>query len=161
VPEPRMVDPRQPRLGQGVTGIALLVGYLLDAPVVLPVLAAVLALASVGGAAVNPYAWLFRVLRAAGLFGPPKELEEAAPPRFANTVGFVFLTVASLAHFAFEPPLAAGWVAWGLALVVSALALLAATTGLCVGCELYVYGRRLATRGRVSQRLTRRVEPVA
>jgi hypothetical protein len=156
-----MVDPRQPRLGQGITGIALLIGYLLDAPVVLPVLAAVLALASVGGPAVNPYAWLFRGLRAAGLFGPPKELEEAAPPRFANTVGFVFLTAASVAHFAFDPPLAGGWVAWGLGLVVSALALLAATTGLCVGCELYVYIRRLATRGRVPARLTRRVEPAA
>ena len=160
MPEPRMVDPRQPRLGQGITGVVLLVGYLLDAPVVLPVLAAVLALASLGGPALNPYAWLFRGLRAVGVFGPPKELEEAAPPRFANTVGFVFLTVASLAYFAFDPPVAAGWVAWGLGLVVSALALLAATTGLCVGCELYVAGRRLATRGRVSERLTRRVEPV-
>ncbi len=160
MPEPRMVDPRQPRLGQGISGIVLLIGYLLDAPVVLPVLAAVLALASLGGPAVNPYAWLFRGLRAAGVFGPPKELEEAAPPRFANTVGFVFLTVASLAHYAFDPPLAAGWVAWGLGLVVSALALLAAITGLCVGCELYVYARRLATRGRIPERLTRRVEPV-
>ena len=160
MPEPRMVDPRQPRLGQGITGLAVLVGYLLDAPVILPVLAAVLALASLGGPAVNPYAWLFRGLRAAGVFGPPKELEEAGPPRFANTVGFVFLTVAALAHYAFDPPLASGWVAWGLGLVVSALALLAAITGLCVGCELYVYGRRLATRGRITERLTRRVEPV-
>ena len=161
MPEPRMVDPRQPRLGQGITGLVLLIGYLLDVPVVLPVLAAVLALASLGGPAVNPYAWLFRGLRAAGVFGPPKELEEAAPPRFANTLGFVFLTVASVAHYAFEPPLAGGWVAWGLGLVVSALALLAATTGLCVGCELYVYFRRLATRGRVPGRLTRQVERAA
>ncbi len=161
MPEPRMVDPRQPRLGQGITGILLLIGYLLDAPVVLPVLAAVLALASLGGPSVNAYAWLFRGLREAGMFGPPKELEEAAPPRFANTVGFVFLTIASVAAYAFEPPLAGGWVAWGLGLVVSGLALLAATSGLCVGCELYVYVRRLATRGRVPARVTRSVEPVA
>ena len=161
MPEPRMVDPRQPRLGQGITGLTLLIGYLLDAPIVLPVLAVVLALASLGGPSVNPYAWLFRGLRRIGLFGPPSELEEAAPPRFANTVGFVFLTAASIAFYAFDPPLADGWVAWGLGLVVSGLALLAAITGLCVGCELYVAVRRLATRGRVPERVTTRVERVA
>jgi hypothetical protein len=41
---------------------------------------------------------------------------------------------------------------------VSGLALLAATTGLCVGCEFYVWARRIATRGRVRERLTRPVE---
>lgn len=151
MPEPRMIDPRQPRLGQGITGLALLVGFLLDAPVVLPVLAVVLALASIGGPALNPYAWLFRALQPT--LGPPGELEEAAPPRFANTVGFAFLTVASVAAYGLE----ATAVAWGLALVVSALALLAALTGLCVGCELYVLVRRLATRGRVPARVTRTV----
>lgn len=155
MPQPRMIDPRQPRLGQAVTGVAALVAYLLDAPVVLPVLAAVLALASIGGPALNPYAWLFRALRP--LFGPPRELEEAAPPRFANTVGFVFLATASVAAYV----LSLEGLAWGLALVVSALALLAATTGLCVGCELYVVVRRLATRGRVPGRVTRSVEPAA
>jgi Domain of unknown function (DUF4395) len=45
-----------------------------------------------------------------------------------------------------------GWVAWGLALMVSALALLAAVTGLCVACELYVMGRRVVTRGRVPEK---------
>lgn len=155
MPEPRMIDPRQPRLGQGITGLALLVGYLLDVPTVLPVLAAVLALASLGGPAVNPYAWLFRALRPA--LGRPRELEEAAPPRFANTVGFVFLTAASLAAYVLDTM----WLAWTLGLIVSALALLAAVTGLCVGCELYVYARRVLTRGRVSERLTRPVERAA
>jgi hypothetical protein len=110
---------------------------------------------------VNPYAWLFRGLRRLGVFGPPSELEEAAPPRFANTLGFVFLTVATVAMYAFDPALAGGWVAWGLGLVVSGLALLAATTGLCVGCELYVFVRRLATGGRVAERRTRPVEEAA
>jgi hypothetical protein len=45
-----------------------------------------------------------------------------------------------------------------LALLVSGLALLAATTGLCVGCEFYVWARRIATRGRVKGRLTAPVE---
>jgi Domain of unknown function (DUF4395) len=149
-----MVDPRQPRLGQGITGAAALVGFLLDVPAVLPALAAILAAASLFGARANPYAWLFRALRRTGAMGPPRELEEAAPPRFANTVGFVVLSLATVARYGFELES----VAWGLALVVSALALLAAVTGLCVGCELYVWGRRVATGGRVRGRLVRPVE---
>jgi hypothetical protein len=39
---------------------------------------------------------------------------------------------------------------------VAALALLAAVTGLCVGCELYVVGRRLLTRGRAPGHIVRR-----
>ena len=144
-----MIDPRQPRLGQGITGSLLLLGYVFQRPEVLPLLAVVLALASLGGPRLNPYAHLFRWVRRRFL-GPPRELEEAGPPRFANTLGFLFLTGASLAHFG---PGATG-LAWGLGLLVSALALLAAVTGLCVGCEAYVIGRRLATRGRVPRRIT-------
>ena len=152
----RMIDPRQPRLGQGVTGTALLIGFLLDQPLMLPVLAVILAAASLGGPSVNPYALLFRGVRSAGLIGPPRELEEAGPPRFSNTLGFVFLTVASLAYYLPDQPVT--WLAWGVGLLVSALALLAAITGLCVGCEMYVFVRRLATRGRVARRITRPVE---
>ena len=152
-PAPQMVDPRQPRLGQGITGGVLLVGFLLDQPLVLPVLAVILAAASLGGPAINPYAWLFRAARRAGVFGPPRELEEAAPPRFSNTLGFGFLTGASLAYYLPAQPVEG--LAWGLGLLVSALALLAAITGLCVGCELYVFVRRVATRGRIAERITR------
>ena len=149
----RMVDPRQPRLGQGITGATLLVGFLFDQPVVLPVLAVILAAASLGAPVLNPYAQLFRGIRAAGWIGPPRELEEAGPPRFSNTLGFAFMTAASLAYYLPDEPMRA--VAWGVGLLVSALALLAATTGLCIGCELYVFVRRLATRGRVAHRITR------
>jgi hypothetical protein len=98
-------------------------------------------------------------MRSAGWIGPPRELEEAGPPRFSNTLGFVFLTAASLAFYLPDEPIET--VAWGLGLVVSALALLAATTGLCVGCELYVFARRLATRGRIAGRITRPAERAA
>lgn len=149
-----MVDPRQPRLGQGITGIVALAGFLLDVPFVLPVLAAILGAASLLGPRANAYAWLFRWFRLVGVLGPPGELEEAGPPRFANTIGFVVLTAAAVAWYAFELT----WLTWGLTLLVSALALLAATTGLCVGCELYVWGRRIATGGRVRGRVVRPAE---
>lgn len=144
----RLVDPRQPRLGQGVTGITLLVGFVIDVPAVVPALAAVLGAAALLGPTANLYRHVYGVLTRSGLIGPPGQMEEAAPPRFANLVGFAVLTAASVAL-----ALRAEAVAWGLALLVAALALLAATSGLCVGCELYVLGRRLVTRGRIRDRV--------
>lgn len=140
-----MVDPRQPRFGQALTGMALLGGFLADWTPVIPAVAVVLAGASLGGPRLNLYAHAFRGLR----LGPPDELEEAAPPRFANTLGFAFTSGATLLLL-----LDLRVAAWALALTVSALALLAAATGLCVGCELYVASRRLLTRGRVPRRIT-------
>jgi hypothetical protein len=151
VPSARgLVDPRLPRLGQAVTGTVLGLGFVLDWPALLPAVAVVLAAASLLGPRANPYGYLFRWTKRAFRLGAPGYLEEAAPPRFSNTVGFLFTAAASVAYFGFG----AATLAWTLALIVSALALLAAITGLCVGCELYVLARRLATRGRVTERLT-------
>jgi hypothetical protein len=137
-----MIDPRQPRFGQAITGLVLLIGYLTSFPPAIAAIAVVLAAASLGGPRFNPYAHLYRWFARMVRLGPPTELEEAAPPRFANTVGFVVTTVASaLAAVGLTTA------AWVLALVVSALALLAAATGLCVGCELYVLGRRVLAGG--------------
>ena len=58
---------------------------------------------------------------------------EFLPP----TVGAVFLTVATLAFLAGADTL--GWV---LALVPAALAGLAAATGICVGCEMWLFVAR-------------------
>jgi hypothetical protein len=59
-------------------------------------------------------------------------LEDSRPPRFANQVGAAFLWTATGAA-------ALGHARVGLELggVVAALALLGATTGLCVGCAIY------------------------
>jgi hypothetical protein len=145
-----MVDSRQPRLGQAVTGIILLVGFVIDAPAVLPVVGVLLGVTAVLGPRFNPYAALFRALRRLKLFGPPRELEEAAPPRFASVLGLLFLGAATVAW-----GLGASGVAWGLGLLVAGLALLSAATGLCVGCELYVVARRMVTRGRAPGRVVR------
>jgi len=140
---PKLIDARQPRLGQGITSVLLILNFVLfpDAPVLVPLLAVVMGAASLLGPSFNIYAYLFKAIRPR--LRPPKELEEPWPPRFANLVGFVFLGVASLSFYAFDIP-ALGWT---LSLIVAALAGLAATTGLCVGCEFYVIGRRLLTKG--------------
>jgi hypothetical protein len=68
-------------------------------------------------------------------------LEDARPPRFANMVGVAVLTAAALAWL-----LGAVVVGMALGLLVSALALLAAATGFCTGCEAYKLGYRLTGR---------------
>jgi Domain of unknown function (DUF4395) len=72
-------------------------------------------------------------------------LEDSRPPRFANLVGAVFLAVATASY-------AAGFHTLGaiLGALVAALALLAAVTGFCTGCEAYKLGRLLLGRPFVS-----------
>ena len=65
-------------------------------------------------------------------------VEDARPPRFANKIGATVLGAAFVASLA--GPTGVG-VALGV--LVAVLALLAATTGLCVGCELYKLSARL------------------
>jgi hypothetical protein len=62
-------------------------------------------------------------------------LEDARPPRFANLVGAVFLAAATVFY-------AAGLGVAGAVLgaLVAGLALLAAATGFCTGCEAYKLG---------------------
>jgi hypothetical protein len=72
-------------------------------------------------------------------------LEDSRPPRFANMVGAVFLTAASLTYAL--GPTSVGLV---LGVMVAALALLAATTGVCAGCEAYKLGCWLRGRPFVS-----------
>jgi len=68
-------------------------------------------------------------------------LEDARPPRFANLVGAVFLTAATAAYATgLNTP---GAILGGL---VAALALLAAATGFCTGCEMYKLGSFLVGR---------------
>jgi hypothetical protein len=72
-------------------------------------------------------------------------LEDARPPRFANFVGAVFLAAATVSY-------ATGLEALGTVLggLVAGLALLAAATGFCTGCEAYKLGSRLLGRPFVS-----------
>jgi hypothetical protein len=72
-------------------------------------------------------------------------LEDSRPPRFANAVGAVFLGAAAVTW-------AAGFGTLGAVLGggVAALALLAATTGFCTGCEAYKLGSLLLGRPFVS-----------
>jgi len=80
-------------------------------------------------------------------------LEDARPPRSANLVGAVFLTAATIAYGAGLSTL--GAVLGGL---VAVLALLAAATGFCTGCEAYKLGSFLFGRPFVSCPLPPRLD---
>jgi len=72
-------------------------------------------------------------------------LEDSRPPRAANIVGAVVLSASALAY-----ALGSAVVGTGLSLLVALLALLAAATGFCTGCEAYKLGCRLTGRPFVS-----------
>ena len=126
------IDARAPRFNQAVVAVALAAGFLLDFRVVVPIAAVVLLLSALG---VGPLLLLWRHAVAPRV-SPPREVEDPRPPRFAAAVGTVFLAASAVFFAAGAPPLG-----WALALVVAALAGLAAATGICVACEVYVFWR--------------------
>ena len=120
------VHPMQPRFAQAITGVLCLEAIVFDQPAAVAV-ALGLVLLGLAGPRYSPVAWLFRLVAR-----PPAELEPAAPVRFAQALAAVFLAASvALLYLGAET---AGWVLAGL---VTALALLSAISGLCVGCEVY------------------------
>lgn len=136
-PAPAGIDPRGPRTNQAVLAVGLALGFVLGWWPVAPLFAVVLGLGVVLGPKWGPVLVAYRHLLAPRL-GPPTELEDPRPPRFAAAIGLAFLAAATVAFI-----LGASVVGWVLALIVAALAALAAVTGLCVGCEMYLLLNRL------------------
>ncbi|MBI2169898.1 MAG: DUF4395 domain-containing protein [Actinobacteria bacterium] len=135
------MDARGPRFNQGAVAAALLTAFVFEARWVYPAGAAVLLLSALGGSDLGPLLRLFRdVIRPR--LGPPKVIEDPRPPRFAAAIGTAVLALATAAAVGGVPGLADG-----LALIVAALAALAAVTGLCVGCEAYVWWRKRSATG--------------
>jgi len=133
------IDPRGPRVAAAVTSVVLAAALLSPPPLAIVLIALQTVVFAVGaglGVQHTPYAWVFRKLVRPRL-GPPAELEDAAPPRFAQAVGLVFTTVALVGFLAGATIV--GLVATGFALVA---ALLNAVLGLCLGCEMYLLSIR-------------------
>jgi type II secretory pathway component PulF len=139
-----VVDPNIPRFNQSLVAVFSALAFVTGWWQIVPVLAIILAAGSMFGIRAMPFGQIYlRVVRPLLRIGPPRELEPAAPPRFAQTLGAIVLAAAGVT---FAAGLAtAGWV---LRLLVCALALLAAVTRLCVGCEIYVAIARI--RGRAA-----------
>jgi FtsH-binding integral membrane protein len=139
MPSPQ-IDPRGQQFAAAVTSVAL-VAVLLTAPgplgiALLAAQAALFAIAVARGVQRTPVAAVFRAAVRPRL-APPAHLEDPEPPRFAQGVGLVFALAALTGFLSGATTL--GYVATGFALVA---ALLNATIGLCLGCEVYLLGRR-------------------
>jgi protein-S-isoprenylcysteine O-methyltransferase Ste14 len=133
------VDPRGLRFAAGVTTVVLALTLVLNSPWPLAVQAVVFAISVAFGVQASPYGQLFKRLIRPRL-DPPKELEDATPPRFAQLVGLVFAVVGLIGYLAGVEVL--GVVATGFALVA---AFVNAAVGLCLGCEAYLLIQRIRT----------------
>jgi len=134
-----VIDSRAPRFNQVVVGTLALVAVLAGWPWLLGLLGLQLVVGlTLGRRYCLPCLAYFELVQP--VFGEG-QLEDARPPRFANMVGAIFLTAGFLAY-------ATGLDTIGAALgsLVAALALLAAATGFCAGCEAYKLGHLLTGR---------------
>ena len=131
------VDPRGQRFGAAVTSVVLVAVLVTGSGWVLAAQAVVFAVGAIFGLRYAPYGYLYRALVRPRI-GPPKELEEEAPPRFAQGVGLGFALLGVVGY--------ALGIMW-LGVVATAFALVAAflnaAFGFCLGCEMYLVIRRV------------------
>ena len=130
-PPARRVDPRGQRFGAGFSAVILAAAFLLNLPVVVALVALALGVSSAFGTRYwilgKPWPYVKQAFRLG-----PTELEHEYPPRFAQALGFIALSLALVGFVAGLPVLG-----WGLTFAVVGLQTLLAVTGICVGCRLY------------------------
>ncbi len=131
------VDPRGQRFAAALSAFVLAVVLITGSAWLLAAQAIVFGAGAVLGLRYSPYGLIYRALVRPRL-GPPRELEDAAAPRFAQGVGLVISVIGVIGYAAGLVPLGIGATAAALA-----AAFLNAAFGLCLGCEMYVLIRRV------------------
>ncbi len=130
------IDPRGPRFGALITMVLFAVVLITGSVWVLAVQAVVFAAGSFLGLRKSPYGLIYsRLIRPR--LGPPEELEDEAPPRFAQTVGLVISIIGIIGYGLGVTPLGIAAAALGLV-----AAILNGVFGICLGCEMYLLIRR-------------------
>ena len=161
LPKARMIDPRGHRFGAGVSAILLIVAVVTGTPLIVALVLLSIGVSAAFGLRYSIYGAIWRRIVKLAHLGPA-EPEHEYPPRFAQTLGSVVLTL-SLASFVLGEPT----IGWILAMAVAGLQTLLAVTGYCLGCRLYFLRwwvpdlvTRIWTRGSAStSRLS--VEPIS
>src|SRR6478735_5285557 len=168
-PAARGIDPRGPRFAAGITSLLLLVAVflgltglstatttggawaisqatvaerVLDPAFLVLLVTALLFLWGVLSPRTAPWGALYRTLVRPRI-GPPAELEDPRPPRFAQGVGLVVVTIGLVLQLLGVP--------WALPIAASAAfvaAFLNAAFGFCLGCRLYLLLQRVGIVGR-------------
>ena len=137
--KPTIVDHSALRFNQASIIVLLAAGFLANQPWLVALVAAVLWIGTLA-----PSAGLFkliyqRALRPLGIIRPAPRPDDLRPHLFAQGVGALVLTLASLALLAGLPLL--GWTLAGIVVVLAAINLF---LGFCLGCFMYY---QLARRG--------------
>ncbi len=133
------IDPRGPRVVAGITAVVLLsaitlalLGATTPATILLGVQAVVFLIAAVLGVQKHPYGYLYKAFVRPRL-KPPVELEDPAPPTFAQGVGLLVVGAGLVLHVVSVP----------YALVIAAAAAFVAAFlnsvfAYCLGCQIYL-----------------------
>lgn len=138
----RMIDRNAHRWGAGISAVVLLIGYVLDVRAIVPIIGVALGIGVFFGLRYSPLGAMYRFGKRAFKLNIPTVPEEEPPPRFAQLMGFVMLVLGTIG-FVFVDSSVMGWT---FGIIVAALQVLLAVTGICVGCEMYLFGKRLAAR---------------
>jgi hypothetical protein len=144
---PGQVDSQVPRGKAAFHTLLLVAAFLIDQPfppagkVIVALTALAMTISVIAGPRWSLFGRLFQQVVRPALHLDPGTIESAAPHRFAETVGAVFLLAATGAFL-----LGLATVGWALSLLVAALAALNWLAGFCVGCQMYVLLRRLRVR---------------
>ncbi|MDG2497032.1 MAG: DUF4395 domain-containing protein [Aquiluna sp.] len=138
---PQMIDPRGPRFGAAITTLLSLIAFYLslsDSQLAYSTVVAigVLFLWSVLSPRTHPAGLAFKRFIKPRI-APPKELEDARPPKFAQQVGLTFALFGIVGGL-FAPV----FVTISAAFILIA-AFLNAFFGLCLGCQFYLVLRRV------------------
>jgi uncharacterized protein DUF4395 len=138
----RMIDRNAHRWGAGISAVVLLIGYALDLRAAVPVIGAALGVGVFFGLRYSPLGGTYRFVKRTLKLDVPTVPEEEPPPRFAQLMGFAMLGIGTIGFYALDSRA----IGWTFGLIVAALQTLLATTGICVGCEMYLFGKRLSAR---------------
>jgi hypothetical protein len=161
---PEGIDPRGPRFAASITTVLLLIAVVLsligistaqadttlaqrvlDPGFLLLVAIALLFLWGVVSPRTAPWGVLFR-RGVRPRLAPPAELEDPRPPRFAQGVGFLVVTIGLALHLVGVP--------WTLPVAAAAAfiaAFLNAVFDFCLGCQIYLLLQRAGIVGRTAR----------
>ena len=131
------IDARGPRFGAVVTTIVLALSLATASVWLLLAQTLVFAVGAIAGMRYAPYGLVYRFL-VRPLLRPSTRFEPSAPPRFSQGVGLVIAAIGVIGY-------AAGLTGVGIAFTAMALAaaFLNAVFDFCLGCQMYLFIRRI------------------
>jgi len=134
------IDARGPRFGAAITTVVLALTLVTSNKWLLLAQAIVFAIGAIRGPQFTPYGFIYKKLIKPRL-SKDAPTEDVRPPKFAQSVGFLFALVGLIGAFAGIDALFT--VAVGFAL---GAAFLNSAFNYCLGCEMYLLGLRLIKR---------------